>query len=193
LSTRKAWPNLDSNQVLPRIPTLSLSPYLFQQGSVPLCVAGTFFFHLFSLKPTETAQFAKDLYGQGQAVLGKMNIAPSDDLRNANYNDIFLHTELKLVPPQLDWMLMCSIRDSQNWFFDYEGDATDSIAAHTSGGAIVDWYNKTGFFSSVAYDPYYLTDPSVATLSALQKTTTNAIALGVKTKILRSHYQIDAE
>jgi hypothetical protein len=190
LSTRKAWPNLNPDEVLPRISALAQTPHLFQQGNLPLCVVGTFFYHMFVLKPSETAQFAKDLYGQGQALLGKFNVAPGDDLRNANYQSIFQKTDLKFVPPQADWMLMCSVRDSENWWFDYEGDPSETIAIFTAARDINDWYNKTGFFSSVKWDPYNLTDPSVATLKALNKTNTNGIALWIKTKMLRSIYQI---
>ena len=89
LNSRKAWPNLDPDQVLPRNGELYQTPYLFQQGSLPLCVVGTFFYHCFVMKPVETAQFAKDLYSGGQGVLGKFKVAPGDDLRNANYLQIF--------------------------------------------------------------------------------------------------------
>jgi hypothetical protein len=122
---------LNPDEVLPRITALAQTPYLFQQGNLDLCVAGTFFYHMFVLKPSETAQFSKGLYGQGQAVLGKLNVTPGDDLRNANYRSMFQKTDLKFVPPQADWMLMGSIRDSENRWFDYEGDPTEKKSPFT--------------------------------------------------------------
>ena len=87
-------------------------------------------------------------------------------------------------------MLMCSVRDSTNWAFDFEGDPNESVAVATAASDVNDWYNKTGFFSSVKWDPYYLTDPSAATLQGLNKNDHNGIALWIKTKMLRSQFQI---
>lgn len=44
--------------------------------------------------------------------------------------------------PQADWVIMASIRDSENWFFDYQ-DATDEGGAW--GDEIANWMRKAGY------------------------------------------------
>ena len=183
-----AWPNLDSEQVMPRLQKLYQTPYLFQQGNLGLCPAATFFYHMYTLKPVETAQFAQDLYLHANGTLGKLVVRPGSDLLKADYHaTIFIHKALRFFPDQADWMIMCSLRDSENAWFDYEGNPSDFVGEWSSAGHLSDWYTTTGFFTSVKFDSYYLTDPSVDTLlQTLVKTDKNGIALRIKTKMLRS-------
>jgi hypothetical protein len=188
LGQRKAWPKLNPEEVIPRLELLRTDAFRFNQGSLPLCTAGAFFFHCFSLKPAETLEFGKTLFGMGQAKLGRLDVRPGSDLRTADYTAIFTNSDLKFAPPQADWMLMCSIRDSTNWWFDFEGAPDEIIATSTSNGNLRDWYEDTGLFSRVEFEEYLLTDSSVAEVKALSKTANNGIAWTVKTKILRSHF-----
>jgi hypothetical protein len=184
------WSNLDPNLVRPRIQDLFDTPSDFQQGSESLCTAAVFFYHLFVLKPIETAQFAQDLFNQGSASLGGLTVAPGPDLINADYAAIFATATDSVNPPQCDWMLMCSIRDSTNYFIDFEGDPAESIAQVTFMNDLKNWYSSTGFFSNVNLDTYYVTDPSVTTLQAVVKTDTNAVALWIKAKLLASQFDL---
>ncbi|GLA74444.1 hypothetical protein AtubIFM55763_005688 [Aspergillus tubingensis] len=189
LTTRRAWPRLDPDEVLPRISKLSEKPGEFNQGTVPLCTPGMFFYHLFKLKPTETAQFAKDLYGLGQATLGGLRVRPSDDLRRTNYVDIVSRNiALELVPPETDWMMMCSLRDSRDWFIDYEGasDESGTVALDTAASELETWYNATGFFTNVTWNPYYEAGPPIDTLRNLDVSSTKSVALLVDSRVLGS-------
>ena len=69
------------------------------------------------------------------------------------------------MPPQADWMLMSSIRDSSNWFFDFEGSPDESTSMKTSSSELSEWYAKTGFYSSVTYSG----DTSLAKIKAISK------------------------
>jgi len=187
--TSTAWPNLDSEQVLPRIQKLLQEPFLFQQGVIGLCTAVTFLYHIFELKPMETVQFAKDLYIHGHSMLGKMDIRPLKDLLNADYQSIFLIKGMREAPPQADWMIMCSICSSETWWTKIVGPPSDynpDVDASTS--EMAGWYTSTGFFTTVKYVSYWVTDPSVETMQGLVKKDDNAIALWIKPKLLRSLY-----
>lgn len=179
LTTRKAWPKLDGNTVLTRIEKLSGNANLFDQGAVGLCTAAAFFHHIIQKNSSEFESFAKSLYGAGLGFLGKFKIAPDSDLRNVDYSA--LATKFPGLPPQADWMLMSSIRDSENWFFDFEGAPDESTAISTSAKELSEWYKKTGFYSDVTYSD----NRSLASIKAIQKTASNHIAIWIKIPLLQ--------
>jgi hypothetical protein len=179
LSTRKAWPKLDSTTVLTRINDLKNNANLFDQGAVGLCTAAAFFHHVIQKHPTEFESFAKALYGAGIGFLGKLKCNPGSDLRNTDY--AALAAKFPGMPPQADWMLMSSVRDSENWILDYEGAPDESTALATSASELSDWYTKTGFYSSVVYSG----DTSLAKIKAIQKTATNHVALWISIPLLQ--------
>jgi hypothetical protein len=43
-----------------------------------------------------------------------------------------------------DWIILASIRDSENWLFDVESDK-DQWASGTSLGEIEDWFKEAGY------------------------------------------------
>jgi hypothetical protein len=168
-----AWPNLDKNAVLTRLQELRGNPTLFNQGSFGLCTAAVFFHHAIQKDPLQFYLAGSGLFAQGLTFLGKLKIAPGDDLRRADYNAIA--KTVPMMPPQADWMLMCALRDSENWFIDLEGSPDESIAITTPTSELAGWYSETGFYSSVtsSFDPI-AADPSV-----IDKNSNNHIVLWI--------------
>jgi hypothetical protein len=185
LTTRKAWPKLDSNTVLTRIHDLKGNANLFDQGAVGLCTAAAFFHHIIQKNPTEFESFANSLYGAGLGYLGKFEIKPDSDLRNADY--AALAAEFPGMPPQADWMLMSSVRDDENWFFDFEGAPDESTAIKTSAEELSSWYKETGFYSKVTFRDDSDSDLlfPLANIKTIKKTATNHIALWINTALLQ--------
>jgi hypothetical protein len=85
--------------------------------------------------PQKYAQFVIDLYERGRAKLGKLNIRPGSDVRRS---------ALPKGMAPVDWMTLASIRDSQNWFFDYQ-KASNMVAGITIPGALAGWFKKAGY------------------------------------------------
>ncbi|HSV65019.1 MAG TPA: hypothetical protein VLJ59_03800 [Mycobacteriales bacterium] len=179
LTFRKAWPKLDENTVLTRIKALAGNANLFNQAGIGLCTAAAFYHHAIQRKPAEFKLFADALYGGGIGFLGDLKVAPGWDLRNADYGKLLAKHDM---PPQADWMLMSALRDSENWFFDYEGAPDESVAIYSSAKEMKDWYIKTGFYTSVTFDD----DTSPAKIKAISKTNNNHIVLWIKTALLQS-------
>ncbi len=179
LTTRKAWPKLEPTTVLNRIKDLSANANLFDQGAVGLCTAAAFYHHVIQKNSSEFSSYANALYGGGIGFLGNFKVSPGFDLRNADY--AALATKFPGLPPQADWMLMSAIRDSENWFFDYEGAPDESVAISTSAKELRDWYQKTGFYSNVTFDG----DTAPAKIKAIAKTGTNHIAIWIKVALLQ--------
>ena len=109
------------------------NPGLLQQGAASLCGPAALLFNIANDTPIIYARFAIDLFEKGEAVLGRINIKPGEDVRNYD-------------PPiaQVDWMTMASIRDSENWFLDYD-TAGKELAGVTLPGELADWFRKSGY------------------------------------------------
>ncbi|GFN30044.1 hypothetical protein [Paenibacillus xylaniclasticus] len=179
LEARKAWPKLDPTQVLTRIEQLKNNANLFNQGRIGLCTAACFYHHIIQKEPAKFESFAKALYGGGIGFLGNLKVAPDYDLRNADYNA--LASQWPNMPPQADWMLMSALRDSENWFFDYEGAPDEDIAMETPTKELCEWYKKTGFYT----DAVFKEDRSITGIKAINKTANNHIVLWIRTALLQ--------
>jgi len=166
----KAWPMLDRSTVMARLIDLKSNPALFNQGGIGLCTAAAFLYHVIQKNPNEFFNFATALYGTGVGFLGRFKVNPDSDLRNADYSSLARSFHM---PPQADWMLMSAIRDSENWFFDFEGSPSETVAMSTSAEELSEWYKKTGFYTSVKYS----TDRTLTEIKKIKKTANNQIAL----------------
>lgn len=173
-SGSKAWPFLDGQQVLGRLHTLAGDPNAFNQGGLGLCTAAAFFHHALQRKPAEFESFGKALYGGGIGFLGKLKVAPGWDLRHTDY--AALAQANTGLPPQAEWMTMSGLRDSENWFFDFEGAPDEDVAMKTSMEEMSGWYGDTGFWTGVTTSE----DTSDAAISALSKTGSNQLALWIR-------------
>jgi hypothetical protein len=112
------------------------NPSVIQQGPTQFCGPGSFIFSVASDDPVRYVRFAIDLYEQGQATLGNMHVQPDNDV---------LHS----APPSgqiapVDWMVLGSVRDSENWFFDIK--TGESIVRNgTNPHEIADWFREAGY------------------------------------------------
>jgi hypothetical protein len=84
------------------------------------------------------------------------------------------------MPPQADWMLMSSLRDSENWFFDYEGAPDESTAIETPTKELKGFYTSTGLYNNVVFNE----GTSVADIKAISKTANNHVVLWIRTALL---------
>ena len=69
-------------------------------------------FNIASTSPIQYARFAIELFEKGKSIIYRLVIEPGKDVRN------YLPSPGDIAP--VDWMTMASIRDSENWFFDYD-------------------------------------------------------------------------
>jgi hypothetical protein len=184
LLSRKAWPHLDPDKVLGRIKDLGGAAYKFDQGKFGLCLPAAFYYIVITNHADGFVSFANALYGGGIGFLGNLKVDPDADLRYADYAAIQGRVGPQM-PPQADWMLMCSIRDSENWFIDFEGDVTEETAAETYLSEINEWFNKTGWYTAV-----FKLDPSLADLKALNADGSNVmVVLLFKVKMLVGDFE----
>ena len=137
-SGSRRFPKLDRDEVGVGMLMRIAAPGILRQDEGSLCGPAALLFSLASDRPVQYASTAIDLYEHGKARLGRLEIAPGEDVRN-------------FKPPasmdHVDWLTMASIRDSENWFLDY-----DSVSQYKGGlqgitlpGELTRWFKRAGY------------------------------------------------
>jgi hypothetical protein len=133
-TTRTAFPKLDLHEVGIGMLMRIGFPGLLRQGSASLCGPAALLFGIISDNPILYARFATDMFVKGQAKLGRLLIKPGKDVRE--------YTPSGIDP--IDWLTMASIRDSENWFFDYD-TADKEFAGMTLPDELATWFRMAGY------------------------------------------------
>jgi hypothetical protein len=167
-----------------RIDELLKNPNKFNQTNLSLCVPALFYHHIFQLQTNKIWQFVNPLFTFGSGYLGKFKITAGITLRNANYKEYV--TKHPGMPEQADWMLMASLRDSENHFWDvYDGSLEDDDL-DTYMPDLAGWYRETGFYKKVTFLDMASDSVSVkeTKVRSIQKSNTNHIGVCIKTQLI---------
>ena len=130
------WPHLSRSEIAADLRNRIDDPDSIDQKSTSLCGASSFFHELVNDDPEKYAQTAIDLYEKGQATVGSLTLKPKPGLMNykVDTKDI----------AQGDWILAASLRDSGNWFIDYQSTG-DNAAAITIPSTMAGWFRDAGY------------------------------------------------
>jgi hypothetical protein len=129
------FPALDRYEVGVGLLMRIANPGLIKQDQASLCGPAALLFSEAADNPAAYAKFAIDLYEKGKAKLNRLEIAPDEDVRNYRPPATMHH---------VDWLTMASIRDSENWFLDYD-NADKEFAGITLPGELADWFRRAGY------------------------------------------------
>lgn len=115
------------------------------QSDSSLCGPATFLYALLNDRPDLYSQYIKDLWNVGKAILGSLEIIPSQGCRHpTNYTSSDGQTRV----PAIDWISMASLRDDMN-FSDYSSP-DEEFSGITMPSAIVEW--ATGVGSKIIFN-----------------------------------------
>ena len=109
--TPAAFPSIKRADIAAGLRARITNPGLINQGAAGLCPSAAVIYSEAQSHPVAYTQFVIDLYEKGNAKLGTWDVSPGTDLKN--YNP-------PATIPAVDWVPMASIRDSENWIFDYQ-------------------------------------------------------------------------
>ncbi|MBR0801870.1 hypothetical protein JQ615_41825 [Bradyrhizobium jicamae] len=121
------------------------NPNIINQRSAGLCGPVGFLYSLAFDSPAAYAKYGIDLYEKGKAMIWRLDIEPSKDCR-----DYF-------PPPPMcpgDWLTAGSLRDSENFFFDYDsvkadgGTSNDELAHFFEDAGYTDIHKDDNTFTS---------------------------------------------
>ena len=102
------------------------NPFLINQGTSGTCAPAAIAFEIARANPRDCVLAVAQLYNVGSTTIRKWALRPCRALLKAP------------CPPEIDeadWVLLASIRDSENWFFDVTSEK-DSFASGTRLGEI---------------------------------------------------------
>lgn len=113
------------------------SPWLIDQHTSSLCGPAALFYCLAKDAPQLYVQCMIDLFCTGSAIVHNLRLTPSSDCRNAR-------VPTRMSP--VDWVMLASLRDSSNSFFNYDS-ASDQLAGITLPGHLKRWFEQVGYSS----------------------------------------------
>ena len=151
--TPGAFPTLDRALVATQLRARVLDPSGINQGQSGLCPSAAVVYTVAKTNPVEYVKAVTQLFDVGTATIGKWKLEPDDDLR-------FYKLPTSPSIPQADWIIMASIRDSENWFIDYQAE-TDKGGAW--GNEVAKWLTKAGY-TTVKEDWNSVANKSIAHL-----------------------------
>ncbi|MFM2415710.1 MAG: hypothetical protein RL385_433 [Pseudomonadota bacterium] len=119
------------------------NPLILAQRDTSLCGPAAFVFAFAKKNSMAYAKYAMDLYENGRAWLGKMEVVPSADCKAWRRP---VSTQGVIEP--VDWVALASIRDSSNLLLDYD-EPSDRVAGITGARSIESWFSRCGYFPTV--------------------------------------------
>jgi len=103
-----------------------------------LCGAAYMTFELAQNDPAAYAKAAIGLYDNGRATIKSLTVTPSKTFRDG---------KLPSGNAAADWLMLGSLRDSENWLFTYKesGHWWDDLKAIQMPHTVADWMRKFGY------------------------------------------------
>ena len=121
-------------------------PSKISSANSQLCAAASVVYNLAQADPAAYAKLAIDLFEKGEGTIKMMKITPKPSL---------LSTRLPDGNDPADWIVLASLRDSDNWVFTYHGDgrwqipffggSLDDAKAATLPYMVANWYTSFGY------------------------------------------------
>lgn len=132
------WPNLDRTAVADGLVTRINNSTNVSSSASNLCGPASFIHEMAKSDPEAYAKAAINLYDTGVATIKSLTIKTSSTFRS---------TALPANNAAVDWLMLGSLRDSDNWLFTYKqtGHWWDDIKAITLPHSVADWMRKFGY------------------------------------------------
>lgn len=120
-------------------------PKQISSAASQLCGAASVIYSLAQADPSAYAQLAIDLFEKGEGKVKSLTIKPSPDLRK---------TAVPGGNDPADWIVLASLRDSENWLFTYHGDgrwnipflgSADDAKAIQMPHTVAAWFTSFGY------------------------------------------------
>ncbi len=133
-----SWPFIEKEDVVAGVRVRAGNASKIDQGTSSLCGPSALLYSLIKKNPEAYATYITQLYDNGSAKIGSLEVKPSSGTRNYKVPKDKIHP--------VDWMGLASLRDSENLAMSYSS-VDDAAAGITMPGKLADWFTKAGFSS----------------------------------------------
>lgn len=132
----RSWPNIDRAALAAGLIERINDPNRINQGGTPLCGPASLIRSVAIGNSDAYARAAIDLYTSGRARINNLDIRPGDAVLNA---------PVPSGTSPADWMMLASLRDSDNWLLSTAGFFANGAAGVTIPPTIETWFRNAGF------------------------------------------------
>ncbi len=161
------WPSLDKKQVVAQMRSRIDDPFQVNQGAQPFCGPASIAFELVRKQPLRYVHICRSLFETGSFAGYTQSITASNRLRQSRG---------KLRMPQADWMLLATLRESDNLILPVEPNAPEllrNLAGITKPWEMKGWLREILGYPQTKYSFNYI----FGEFKALDEAT-NVIAAG---------------
>jgi len=130
-------------------------PNRIAQGKSSLCGPAALVRSVASVDPVAYVDYVTNLFEFGRARLRALEVEAGEDLRDYDPGTKLNHA---------DWIALASLRDSENFFFDYQA-VENEFAGITLPSHLEGWFEKVGF-TDVINDTNLIVDKDVSNVIA---------------------------
>ena len=149
-TTPSIWSSLDKKQVLADMRIRLNDPFQVNQGGEPFCGPVSILFELVRKQPLKYVQICRSLFETGGFQGQTMRIQGSKRL---------CQSRGRLRMSQADWMVLATLRESENLIFPVEADAPTiirNIAGMTKSWEMKGWAKEVLGFQKIKYWHTYI-------------------------------------
>ncbi|BAY20463.1 hypothetical protein NIES2100_02050 [Calothrix sp. NIES-2100] len=169
------WANLDKKQVLAEIKIRLNDPFQVNQGGQPFCGPASILFELIRKQPLRYVQICRSLFETGGFAGQTKRIQATERLRRS---------QGRLRMSQADWMVLATLRESENLIFPVEPDAPDilrNLAGMTKSWEMKGWTQEVLNYRQVKYIHTYIYGETEALNTATQAIASGGVAFALIT------------
>ncbi|MEB3295139.1 MAG: hypothetical protein VKJ24_18455 [Synechococcales bacterium] len=170
------WPFLDKTTLVAELRDRVHNPFQVNQGGQPFCGPAVVLFELVRTQPVKYVQLCESLFQTGKFQGKTQTIVASEKLRRASRGNLLMS--------QVDWMVLATLRESENLLFPVEPNAPDlirNLAGMTKSWELIGWIEELLGYSQVKYHPAYLFNDLNALQAANQTLQAGGIAIALIT------------
>ncbi|BAY09831.1 hypothetical protein [Calothrix sp. NIES-2098] len=169
------WANLDKKQVLAEMKIRLNDPFQVNQGGQPFCGPASILFELIRKQPLRYVQICRSLFETGSFAGQTRRIQATERLRRS---------QGRLRMTQADWMVLATLRESENLIFPVEPDAPDilrNLAGMTKSWEMKGWVGEVLGYRQVNYIHTYIYGETEALNTSAQVIASGGVAFALVT------------
>lgn len=166
------WAGLDKATVIAEMRSRVADPFQINQGGQPFCGPASVLFELVRKQPTRYVQICQTLFERGGFQGTNRWIQASAALRS--------NRDQNLRMEQADWMVLSTLRESENSLFPVEPNAPDlirNLAGMTKSWEVKGWIDELLGYSKTAYHQAYLFSDVKAMQAAIAAIQSGGVAM----------------